>query len=436
MSGDIQWIKPLDWLDVPKESLILDDNSIYEVGQNNNGDNGVCIYQSNFHGDSLNTIKFNFPDSISQNLILGSYGNGVNIFLSGRYNTNNDENNKGFIASFDYNLIHEKTVFVDSIDSLGRGHFLHEIREDELGNIVVLFEASDSIPNSNQVKFSKGIMNFDNNLNIISYWKTESLFNSFVVGNDLELLSNGNIIIKNALDDPTPDPIVECYNNQGVLQWQFNLNTSTEQFEIVDIKRIENDEILISGAMTSLSKDILGTGFLIKLDSQGQELWRRFYLNGKYPQIASSSLAGKEKFSVIFSIVENDNSLLAVGRVIKWWENDVFLWDPDFWLLNMDNEGCVVEENCLENQYVSSSSTLIHNHNVNIYPNPSRDDLFIESEDLLVENILIMDVMGSVLFQSDPVKNKIDISTLQNGIYHAVLLLDSKQKIVKRFVKI
>ncbi len=72
---------------------------------------------------------------------------------------------------------------------------------------------------------------------------------------------------------------------------------------------------------------------------------------------------------------------------------------------------------------------------VNIYPNPSNNDLYILSNDTSIDKIQIYDLQGKLLidehFSNSP--NYINVSNLNNGLYILQLLKQQNQTIQKKF---
>lgn len=71
---------------------------------------------------------------------------------------------------------------------------------------------------------------------------------------------------------------------------------------------------------------------------------------------------------------------------------------------------------------------------IEIYPNPVKDVLQIESCELSVNRIEIVDLSGNVIYQFDDLKNQINVSVLTQGIYFVKLKTD-KGTITKKLIK-
>lgn len=81
--------------------------------------------------------------------------------------------------------------------------------------------------------------------------------------------------------------------------------------------------------------------------------------------------------------------------------------------------------NAVENIYVQ---------NLEIYPNPVKDELRIKNEDLAIRKIEIIDLSGKVILQFNNFKNQINVLELSHGFYFVKLETD-KGVVTKKFVK-
>ena len=73
-----------------------------------------------------------------------------------------------------------------------------------------------------------------------------------------------------------------------------------------------------------------------------------------------------------------------------------------------------------------------HNANVNIYPNPANDKLYIETE-MNVEEVVVYDVFGRQQ-TTDNGQKSIDVSNLNSGVYFVKVVTENGE-VVKRFIK-
>lgn len=71
---------------------------------------------------------------------------------------------------------------------------------------------------------------------------------------------------------------------------------------------------------------------------------------------------------------------------------------------------------------------------VTVYPNPSKERLFIASEQATIERITIYDISGHKIIQQRNIDNSIDVSPLALGLY-LIEVTSQSGKAVERFVK-
>jgi len=86
---------------------------------------------------------------------------------------------------------------------------------------------------------------------------------------------------------------------------------------------------------------------------------------------------------------------------------------------------------------IQETATGIENvylQNLKIYPNPVKDELRIESGELIIEKVEICDLTGKTIYQFDNLKNKINVSALAQGIYIVKLKTD-KGTVTEKFIK-
>jgi uncharacterized repeat protein (TIGR02543 family) len=59
----------------------------------------------------------------------------------------------------------------------------------------------------------------------------------------------------------------------------------------------------------------------------------------------------------------------------------------------------------------------IESVSIEIYPNPVKDELQIESGELRINRVEIVDVAGKIIYQFSNLRNPINVSALSQGIY-------------------
>lgn len=114
---------------------------------------------------------------------------------------------------------------------------------------------------------------------------------------------------------------------------------------------------------------------------------------------------------------------------------------PEDYLVNGNSHIMMQDENSnyvfdiIENYLQQfSSNTQINNFNINIYPNPAVNEIWIESNSNDVIDYCIYSVDGRLLKESTVLNKKIDLSFAANGLMF-IKLKQKGQVIMKRFIK-
>ena len=68
---------------------------------------------------------------------------------------------------------------------------------------------------------------------------------------------------------------------------------------------------------------------------------------------------------------------------------------------------------------------------VSLYPNPTQDQLHIDSKDSEIKEITISDMSGRIVFHSNGHADTISLGNLQNGIYNAIIVTTTGSKTEK-----
>ncbi len=157
-----------------------------------------------------------------------------------------------------------------------------------------------------------------------------------------------------------------------------------------------------------------------------------------------------ESDSFSFQLLKNNNCT-TIKKI-----SDVYLGDE---IINLPNEGGVIKSGSLSGLYkiliVTPGSSewfklfvkvtnptavknVFSNANLFLYPNPAKENFFVENTNQ-VEQIKVIDIMGSEVLTIDNTFRKdaldIDISKLPAGQYF-VTFINDKQKLTKKLVKL
>jgi aminopeptidase N len=128
-------------------------------------------------------------------------------------------------------------------------------------------------------------------------------------------------------------------------------------------------------------------------------------------------------------VVLNNSYNGQVFNVDLAFEPDSVFFDPDLWLISKDNSISLG----VKDYYLSK-------FDIEVFPNPSTDKLFIKTTNIIPDKIEIFDTFGNMLqlnYQTDKLSGvtTIDISSIADGLY-MVNLYFGKIHLVRKFTKI
>ncbi len=111
-------------------------------------------------------------------------------------------------------------------------------------------------------------------------------------------------------------------------------------------------------------------------------------------------------------------------------DNNNRIWSPQ------QNENQVIDIGVYE---FGATSKINHENdisNINIYPNPAKEIIFINNNDTRINKVIITDILGKIISENQySDQNKaINISDLKNGVYIVIIKMDNmtyRKKIVK-----
>ena len=189
----------------------------------------------------------------------------------------------------------------------------------------------------------------------------------------------------------------------------------------------------VSGTWTQIGEDIDGEvqdylGWSVSLNSDGSivaigasnDVGRvRVYQNisGTWVKIGDdiNGEAALDNFGYSVGL-SSDGFVVAIGA---WKNND-----------NGANAGHVR----VYNNLTIGTAELLNTMNVSIYPNPTSNYLTIESEQLIINKINIIDIAGKTVNMVTTGFNKVDVSVLPSGIYF-IKLIGEEETITRKFIK-
>lgn len=186
--------------------------------------------------------------------------------------------------------------------------------------------------------------------------------------------------------------------HQDFLNWAY----------VFQIKQLStSDQLILSGSKFSPTSDYL-YGWLIKLDSNGEKVWERFYTNDQNP--------GADNFIYDFQLIEDDGiACTGMGHT----PDTLFASKADFWLLVLDSMGCL-EPGC-DTITGIGEITPAKPLGASIYPNPTSNSITVTVPQVDVKSgysFTMTNLLGQEVFNSPIIDSKTAFNLdLPSGIY-------------------
>ncbi len=249
----------------------------------------------------------------------------------------------------------------------------------------------------------------------------ENLFTSLSFINNPNLIFLGcsfnNLTSLNVTNNINLETL-QCFNNQltsmDVSQNQNLkfLNCRYNQISIIDVSYNEQLQIIDCSQNEITSLDL----------SQNLNL---FYIYCSENQLESLNISNDNNDSIIILDAVLNSALTCIQVDDVDYANSLVCGDNPNWC---KDEAAIYSEDCS----LSIDDNL--QPQVMVYPNPTKDYLYIESSNT-INSIKVFDVLGKLVFQENNQVNQIDISSLDNGLFFIKIETDqgvSTQKVLKQ----
>ncbi|MCF8299362.1 MAG: T9SS type A sorting domain-containing protein [Saprospiraceae bacterium] len=217
---------------------------------------------------------------------------------------------------------------------------------------------------------------------------------------------------------------IKLWDKEYFIHRSMKCPTIHQSFEI---ECLPNNSIIINGTAKVINPDsTLGgyKGVMLKLNSNGDSLWSRYYHIG-------SDFRDDCQFNDL--ILTNDGGFLAAGYHKPY----VGSYNAGAWLVKMDSMGFAPGSYTIGIE----NNELIITNNVRIYPNPSSDNINLSFAKNPSSQI-ILQIYNSVgvlvkqnQFQANNQEYRINIEDLESGVYFISILSDNKKLFSDKFIK-
>ena len=201
-------------------------------------------------------------------------------------------------------------------------------------------------------------------------------------------------------------------NGLGTVIWQktYNYQGANDSY-IYWPTELTDGSIVAEGLTTTAGES--NAGWLLKTDSNGNEIWQQKYNYNNYVDLFYNVLP-----------TEDEGFLLS-----GWCLNPASNNTTDAWLLKVDSLGCPYP-NCTVGIEEESKKVAF-----NLWPNPAVNELHIELHGSARTNLVLHDAIGRVVLQKtlNEKENTVELSTIPAGIYNAEIDI-GKEKYFKKLI--
>ncbi len=230
------------------------------------------------------------------------------------------------------------------------------------------------------------------------------------------LLNDGNYLLAGGGSQGSAGSVGKKYKvtPEGEVIWSktyaYSSNSGNNLWETVELP---NGDLASSGLTDRNGNN--NSGWLLKTDSLGEVIWQREYDKSAYPDLFYSVLATE------------DGGFLLSGQAV----NEETM-SQDAWLLKVDSVGCAYP-NCITGVDEVEPTKVM----VDVWPNPTADFFNIVFQQQGVAEVHLCDMAGKLLFQKQTtqLREVIDVSALENGLYLLSVLQGEMKTTVKVMVQ-
>jgi len=450
-------------------------------GQNfpvNDGWNGCVFIKTDFYGDTIHSNfygkktvgyyvggpgsfikvqKYGYAvglselDSVRDNLkaILIRYDErGDTIFLK-RYGGSNDDRAYRVIETLDTGF-----ALIGETSSFGEAFYL--VKTDSAGNFEwqkTYVHSSDSKGISVALAHNGGYImsgwGFTPGYNIDTYvakadsvgneqWKKRYGTRNEDGGAYIIQSSDGTYIVEGAIDTFNLTTVsgqklwstfIMKIDLNGEILWRYITNQNWYQ-QISQIREVAPGKGYIAVGQTY--DEVFGTsygyGWIIRLDNDGNVLWERKYA---YPwDVSNHGLAPSALYDVQLT---SDSGFICIGTTYNVYQ--------DFWLLKLDSLGCMgdycglTDTNCYYKPYPNCEDDTVgvgggasieyQDLRLKVYPNPANDVVYFypTSKYAAIEQVRIYDAQGRMVAEQQRTKS-LNITHVAPGIYFYEVAVD------------
>lgn len=315
--------------------LRVDDLFIAGVNGDINPDSKLSFWHGDLNLGLSNTSMMNLFDT-TENVFLntmGSVGMDSNKVIYGQYSFNNNPKVFSFLLWLKSDLTRDTFMVFDSTYDWS---IISDAKVDAGNNLIILADAAKVI---DHVVYNYRILQRYNADKAKTF---EWISQPFGVNESLPsftLLDSTTCVLEFVAEENGHIHSLIAINQKKELVWEyiFHIDDPKSLYRINDIITSKDGSILCCGTYRNVSENTIETGYVCKLDRNGNLLWERIFYDQEEMNLPESGINKVIHFN---SIAESSNhSIVIGGRVIHNFLSTES--KSDIFLAVLDSTGCI-----------------------------------------------------------------------------------------------
>ena len=215
-------------------------------------------------------------------------------------------------------------------------------------------------------------------------------------------------------------------SQSGQVNWRFFWEGKIYS-NILRIEEATNRDLFVMGQIINpiVFNDSKQTAFVMRLDAEGNEIWRRYFRSENEHRALSGYVSDLEE-------LENGDLLLTGKSTRILYEDGEERLDQDIFWARIGGDGCI-NGDCSEVYTITSTEDQLTplEDPVSIYPNPIVDgQLTIDVKDHSVQSVWIYDVSGQLIRHQKLEYGSTSVSLEGNNPIYLIRIVDDEGKLV------
>ena len=212
----------------------------------------------------------------------------------------------------------------------------------------------------------------------------------------------------------------------GQVNWRYKWPDTKGSRNILRIEEATNQDLFVMGEIVTpnLFNDARPTAFVMRLDAEGNEIWRRYFRSENEHRALSGYVSDLEE-------LENGDLLLTGKSTRILYGDGEERLDQDIFWARIGGDGCI-NGDCDEVYLISNTNDLLPAIvDISIHPNPTVDGLLtIDVNDHSVQSAWIYDLSGQLIIHQKLEYGSTSISLEGNNSIYLIRIVDDEGRLV------